>query len=194
MIYRTPRITETLQRQLGELDEARRALGRGVSNPSPWLGSLRRLVKASSVESSTSIEGFSLVQHEAVAIVSGEQLADSDDENRMAVACYARAMDHVGVMAIDPALASHATGLSVSTTRTTSICCRTAEPSWLSSLPSPTLHCRNVSTGFILEAAIRRSMPRSLPPTRLTRLEHRPPARLFPAVRRLRSVCHPMIR
>lgn len=103
MIYETPRITETLQRQLGELDEARRALGRGVSNPSPWLGSLRRLVKAASVESSTSIEGFSLAQDEAVAIVSGEQHADPDDENRMAVACYARAMDHVGVMAIDPA-------------------------------------------------------------------------------------------
>lgn len=27
---------------------------------------------------------------------------DPDDENRMAVACYARAMDHVGVMATDP--------------------------------------------------------------------------------------------
>ncbi len=103
MIYKTPRITETLQRQLGELDEARRALGRGVSNPSPWLGSLRRLVRAASVESSTSIEGFSVAQDEAVAIVSGEQVADPEDESRMAVACYARAMDHVGVMAIDPA-------------------------------------------------------------------------------------------
>jgi Fic family protein len=103
MLYKTPPITEALQRQLDELDEARRALGRGVSNSSPWLGSLRRIVKAASVESSTSIEGFSLAQDEAVAIVSGEQVADPDDENRMAVACYARAMDHVGVMAIDPA-------------------------------------------------------------------------------------------
>jgi Fic family protein len=103
MLYKTPPITEALQRQLGELDAARRALGRGVSDPSPWLGSLRRLVKAASVESSTSIEGFSLAQDEAVAIVSGEQVADPEDENRMAVACYARAMDHVGIMAIDPA-------------------------------------------------------------------------------------------
>lgn len=102
MLYKTPPITEALQRQLGELDAARRALGRGVSDPSPWLGSLRRLVKAASVESSTSIEGFSLAQDEAVAIVSGEQVADPEDENRMAVACYARAMDHVGIMAIDP--------------------------------------------------------------------------------------------
>jgi Fic family protein len=103
MLYKTPPITEVLRRQLDELDELRRRLGRGVSNPSPWLGSLRRLVKAASVESSTSIEGFSLGQDEAVAIVSGEQVADPGDENRMAVACYARAMDHVGVMALDPA-------------------------------------------------------------------------------------------
>lgn len=102
MLYQTPPITEPLQRQLDELDELRHGLGREISNPSPWLGSLRRLVKAASVESSTSIEGFALAQDEAVAIVSGEELAGPEDENRMAVACYARAMDHVGVMALDP--------------------------------------------------------------------------------------------
>lgn len=102
MIYRTPPIADPLQRQLEKLNELRRSLGREVSNPSPWLGSLRRLVKAASVESSTSIEGFALPQDEAVAIVSGDEFADPEDEARMAVACYARAMDHVGVMALDP--------------------------------------------------------------------------------------------
>jgi Fic family protein len=102
MLYQTPLITEPLQRQLDELDELRHNLGREVGSPSPWLGSLRRLVKAASVESSTSIEGFALAQDEAVAIVSGYELADPKDENRMAVASYARAMDHVGVMALDP--------------------------------------------------------------------------------------------
>jgi Fic family protein len=105
MLYKTPPITGALERKLDELDDARRALGRGVGSPSPWLGSLRRLVKAASVESSTSIEGFSLARGDAVAIVSGEQVADPEDRNRMAVACYARAMDHVGVMAVDPSFA-----------------------------------------------------------------------------------------
>lgn len=95
-------MTPTLQRHLEKLDRLRRSLGHEVSQPSPWLGTLRRLVKAASVESSTSIEGFSVPQEDAVAIVSGEEPADPEDESRMAVACYARAMDHVGVMALDP--------------------------------------------------------------------------------------------
>src|SRR5712691_3029302 len=36
------------------------------------------------------------------AIVSGDETPRPEDEDRMAVACYARAMDHVGVMAGDP--------------------------------------------------------------------------------------------
>ena len=71
----------------------------------PWIGALRRQVRASSVEGSTSIEGFSVGPGEAVALVSGDQRVDPDDENRQAVACYARAMDHVGVMAADPLFA-----------------------------------------------------------------------------------------
>ena len=38
----------------------------------------------------------------AAAIVAGEAHPDPDDDGQMAVACYARAMDHVGTMAIDP--------------------------------------------------------------------------------------------
>lgn len=56
------------------------------------MGPLRRSLRASSIESSTSIEGYSVAPEEAVALVSGERLAESDDENRRAVACYARAM------------------------------------------------------------------------------------------------------
>ena len=67
------------------------------------MGSLRRQVRASSIGSSTSIEGFSVSPQEALALTSGHGAPDSDEENRQAVACYARAMDHVGTMAIDPA-------------------------------------------------------------------------------------------
>lgn len=102
MIYKTPAIAGRLRDGIEELSGLRIALGEEVSQPRRWLGSLRREVRASSIGSSTSIEGFSVGPEEAIALVSGREQADLDDENRMAVACYARAMDHVGTMAADP--------------------------------------------------------------------------------------------
>ena len=102
MLYATPPPTAGVQESLDELDQLRRELGLEVSRPVPWMGSLRRFVKAISVESSTSIEGFHVPRDEAVAIVSAEESRDVEDADRMAVACYSRAMDHVGVMAGDP--------------------------------------------------------------------------------------------
>src|SRR5438132_12618547 len=102
MLYSTPPITEDIGLQMEELDRLRAALRREVTNPSPWLGTLRRLARATSAESSVSIEGFSVPEDEVVGIVSGAEPIDPDDEDRMALACYARAMDHVGVMALDP--------------------------------------------------------------------------------------------
>jgi Fic family protein len=102
MIYATPRITKALRKQLDELAELRKALGQEVRTPARWMGSLRREVRATSIDASTSIEGFSVSPAEALALTSGRGAADQDDENRQAVSCYARAMDHVGTMAIDP--------------------------------------------------------------------------------------------
>lgn len=101
MISATPIPSPELQAQLEELDELRVSLGHEARRSVPWIGALRRQVRASSVEGSTSIEGFSVGPGEAVALVSGDLQVDPDDENRQAVACYARAMDHVGVMAAD---------------------------------------------------------------------------------------------
>ena len=102
MIYRTPSITSALQGELDRLAGLRNALGDEVKTRSRWMGSLRREVRASSIESSTSIEGFSVSPEEALALTSGLEIADRDEEDRQAVACYARAMDHVGTMSIDP--------------------------------------------------------------------------------------------
>jgi Fic family protein len=103
MIFATPPISPTLRQRLEELSGLRHALGQQVgSSSAPWMGSLRREVRASSVESSTSIEGFSVTPEEALALVDGRELADRDDDDQQAVACYAQAMDHVGTMAIDP--------------------------------------------------------------------------------------------
>jgi Fic family protein len=88
--------------QLDELDGLRSELGHEVGRAAPWIGALRRQVRASTIEGSTSIEGFSVAPGEAVALVSGDRPADPEDENRMAIVSYARAMDHVGAMAQDP--------------------------------------------------------------------------------------------
>lgn len=102
MIYAPPQIDGDLQDQLDVLRLLRTQLGGEVSRPSRWMGTLRREVRASSIESSTSIEGYSVEPEEAIALTSGEKQAEPDDDNRMAVSCYARAMDHVGAMADDP--------------------------------------------------------------------------------------------
>lgn len=101
MIYATPAITTAQSDLLKRLDELRSRLLDEVSAPGPWLGALRREVKANSIESSISIEGFDVGHQDAVAIVSGQEHS-SDNESRMAAACYSRAMDHVGTMATDP--------------------------------------------------------------------------------------------
>ena len=102
MIFSTPDISAELGEQLAELDRLRRELGGEVERVTPWMGTLRRAVRASSIESSTSIEGYSVEPAEAIALTSGGAPAESGDENRLAVADYARAMDHVAAMTRDP--------------------------------------------------------------------------------------------
>lgn len=102
MIYATPQIDSRLQRQLEELNALRTDLGHQTRGPLRWMGTLRRLVRAAAVESSTSIEGFSVDPADAVALVSGTARPAARDENQLAVACYGRAMRHVAAMAADP--------------------------------------------------------------------------------------------
>jgi Fic family protein len=59
-------------------------------------------VRATSVESSVSIEGFSVPPDEAAALVAGDRVPQASDEDAMAIASYARAMAHIGTMAVDP--------------------------------------------------------------------------------------------
>jgi Fic family protein len=102
VIFRTPELKGELAARLDELSGLRSELGGEVATRSRWIGSLRRQVRATSIESSTSIEGFSVSPDEALALTSGRRLPDQGDEDQLAVACYAQAMDHVGTLAIDP--------------------------------------------------------------------------------------------
>jgi len=102
MIYDTPTLDAGLVNDLEELDRLRAELGAQVGGGGAWLDGLRRQWRASSAESSIEIEGFSVPADDRVALVSGDNPPDPTDDDRMALACYARAMDHVGVMADDP--------------------------------------------------------------------------------------------
>lgn len=101
MIYATPHPDGPMQQSLAAFDQLCGQLDVRAGGAGPWLGSLRRQWRASSAESSIEIEGFSVPREERVAIASGTEPAQPTDEDRMALACYARAMDHVGVMAAD---------------------------------------------------------------------------------------------
>lgn len=103
MIFAPPPISDALRERLQKLDRLRQELGSDAEQMAPWMGTLRRAVRASSIESSTSIEGFSVEPAEAIALTSGAVREAGGDENRLAVLSYARAMDHVAAMARDPA-------------------------------------------------------------------------------------------
>lgn len=103
MLIATPKITKQLRVSLEELDALRKDLGHEAERPVRWMGTLRRFVRATSAEGSISIEGFHVPEREAVALANRKEPADPEDENRMALSCYARAMDRVGVLAGDPA-------------------------------------------------------------------------------------------
>ena len=57
---------------------------------------------ASITQSSVSIEGFNVPAGEGARIVAGDEVPQAHDPDRAALASYARAMDHVATMAIDP--------------------------------------------------------------------------------------------
>jgi Fic family protein len=102
MIFSLPPMGATLGAKLEQLSELRERLGAQTSRTGHWMGGLRRLVRARSIEGSTSIEGFSVPLEEAVALTADATAAEPSGESRRAVACYARAMEHVGVLAADP--------------------------------------------------------------------------------------------
>lgn len=101
MIFRTPSLGASTKEKLERVDQIRQKLGNDIATPSPWLGTLRRQLKAQSAESSTSIEGYSVRASEALAAVDGVE-PSTPTEDYYAVASYSRAMDHVGVLATDP--------------------------------------------------------------------------------------------
>lgn len=100
MLYSTPSLEEH-HGALSELDSLRRRLGAGVSRVTPWAGRLRRQARVMMARSSTAIEGYHVSAETASALVEGR--AAATDRNERALAGYALAMQHVVILADDPA-------------------------------------------------------------------------------------------
>ena len=103
IIFSTPALGPDLAERLATLDDLRHKLGVSAGGVSmPWLGQLRRHVKAAAARSSVSIEGYEISEAQSVTLA-GAEIGEDGDEAQLALVSYARAMDHVGVMAEDPA-------------------------------------------------------------------------------------------
>ncbi|MCB0877891.1 MAG: Fic family protein [Thermoleophilia bacterium] len=103
MIHATPPIDGALTAALADLDSLHAELAHELGRAAPWDGPLRRHARVDSVVSSVSIEGYVVDLDDARALVAGATPPSGDSDERWAVACYARAMDHVRVMSDDPA-------------------------------------------------------------------------------------------
>src|SRR6476659_8042882 len=98
MLFATPPLASAAARDLVELDELRSRLVRETRSTAPWMGTLRRLVKATTIAQSTGIEGLPVSDDEALSLVTGAARAGAGETAQQAVECYARAMNHVAVM------------------------------------------------------------------------------------------------
>lgn len=103
MIYDVPTLSKKTQAELARLDDLRAQLGEQASRPVRWMGRLRRSFQAEAASSSVGIEGFHVTPRDALDIVERVDEVPAADEDRAALACYARAMDHATTMAGDPA-------------------------------------------------------------------------------------------
>lgn len=102
MIYEVPRLAQKTQAELARLDDLRAQLGEQAGRPVRWMGRLRRSFQAEAASSSVGIEGFHVTPRDALDIVERVDEVPAGDDDRAALACYARAMDHATTMAADP--------------------------------------------------------------------------------------------
>lgn len=100
-LYETPTITSDRRRKLAEIDRLRTKLGDRIVPSERWVTAIRRQAKISAYASSTQIEGFVTPPERAAALLGDAPPADVNDH---AFVAYARAMQHVGVVAAEPSI------------------------------------------------------------------------------------------
>jgi Fic family protein len=101
MIYAVPDIQAPEEAALERIEELRRQLRFYVAEPRRWVGSVRRVLGARAIRGSNSIEGFNVSVEDALAAIEGDEPAEAQDSDWLAVLGYQRAMTYVLQLAHD---------------------------------------------------------------------------------------------
>lgn len=101
MIYAIPEIEAPEEAALRRIEDLKRQLRFRVAEPRRWVGSVRRVLSARAIRGSNSIEGFDVSVEDALAAVEGDEPAEADERDWLAVRGYQRAMTYVIQLADD---------------------------------------------------------------------------------------------
>lgn len=101
MIYEVPDVQGAETAALEKIAELRRQLRYYVAEPRRWVGSVRRVLGARAIRGSNSIEGFHVSVEDALSAMEGDEPAEAEDNDWLAVLGYQRAMTYVLQLAHD---------------------------------------------------------------------------------------------
>jgi Fic family protein len=101
MLFTTPDLDARELQVLEDLADLKQRLRHQLHEPNRWYGSLRRLSFARAIQGSNSIEGYVAGLDDAAAVAVGEEPLDADEETRLALDGYRRAMTYVLQLAAD---------------------------------------------------------------------------------------------
>ena len=101
MLFTAPDLDERELQVLEDIAGLRERLRHQLHEPNRWYGSLRRLSFARAIQGSNSIEGYVAGLDDAAAVAVGEEPLDADEETRLALEGYRRAMTYVLQIAAD---------------------------------------------------------------------------------------------
>lgn len=101
MLFTAPALDQRELEVLEDIDGLKERLRHQLHEPNRWYGSLRRLSFARAIQGSNSIEGYVAGLDDAAAVAVGEEPLDVDEETRLALEGYRRAMTYVLQLAAD---------------------------------------------------------------------------------------------
>jgi Fic family protein len=105
MLFTAPALDQRELQVLEDIAGLKERLRHQLHEPNRWYGSLRRLSFARAIQGSNSIEGYVAGLDDAAAVAVGEEPLDADEETRLALEGYRRAMTYVLQLASDEAFA-----------------------------------------------------------------------------------------
>lgn len=108
MLHTVPEIAAHDAAVLNAVDDIRRSLRHALARPRRWRGTLRRQAQARAVRGSNSIEGITVTEDQALAIIGNEADQVSVDATWLAVKGYSDAMTYLQVLAERSAALSEA--------------------------------------------------------------------------------------